>query len=656
MLRLPKELKLQLFNLLKSQSNPFGDLSGTGDIIPFLETIWPLRTMPSEDPRFNDAYADAVQHLLNNSDWDIDYIFLTRFKLLDDDEKYSAFLDAIVSPAVRQNEDEIIKYILLIEPFIAKYEYIFAVENHTEANLPVYKLKENVEGADFLFDLKPNSIPIYADFDKIGRSNTISGHRNPPVIPSLILVFNDGWNDYSIMSTFNLFYHGAANLTTHIGEVKIISNSSHLSIQEDLPPNFTQLDTTFCSLGQEASYYQNLKLVLSSDYQSVLYALRDASLFPDNHDRFEKNKKFINSLIRYDSAEKLLRTARYLSYDYGLSNLYSFRYSFKPKYAEEAIPINFEFSDQNFPGNRIYAIIGKNGTGKTQLITSLPLDISRKVDSSFVPRPPLFSKVIAVSYSFFDKFDIPKKSSSFNYVYCGLRKDEQEKIPEKGLVMRFYNSWKRIQTQGRLETWKRILSNFVTVEVIESFIIAGDTTNNEQEFKIDTAKFQQARKGFSSGQSIVFYIISEIIANIRLDSLLLYDEPETHLHPNAISELIYVIYELVNEFQSYCIIATHSPVIVRELFSKNVYVLERVGDVPSIRSIGIESFGEDIGVLTDEVFGNKEVPKQYKRIIDNLVRLGNSFEQIIEVLETDNVPLSLNTRLYIKSSVKINNA
>ena len=153
----------------------------------------------------------------------------------------------------------------------------------------------------------------------------------------------------------------------------------------------------------------------------------------------------------------------------------------------------------------------------------------------------------------------------------------------------------------------------------------------------------------SSGQSIILYIISEIVANIRFDSIILYDEPETHLHPNAISQLINTLYELVNEFQSYCIIATHSPLIIREIMSKNVFVIEREGNYPSIRKIGIESFGENLTVLTDEVFGNRGIPKQYKLILERMVNNGFNFDQIINKLETDNVPLSLNARIYLKS-------
>ena len=178
------------------------------------------------------------------------------------------------------------------------------------------------------------------------------------------------------------------------------------------------------------------------------------------------------------------------------------------------------------------------------------------------------------------------------------------------------------------------------------FQIGGDA------YEVNLQGFNAVKNQLSSGQSIILYIITEVVANLRLDSLIIYDEPETHLHPNAIVQLMNTIYELVNEFQSYCLIATHSPLVIRELFSKNVYVMDRSGNLPSVRRIGLESFGENLGVLSDEVFGDREVPKQYKKIITDLVDQGKSYDEIISMLEYDHYPLSLNACIFIKNIIK----
>src|SRR5690554_7214607 len=85
--------------------------------------------------------------------------------------------------------------------------------------------------------------------------------------------------------------------------------------------------------------------------------------------------------------------------------------------------------------------------------------------------------------------------------------------------------------------------------------------------------------------------MTEIVANIRNNTLILYDEPETHLHPNAISQLINTLFNLLERFDSYCIITTHSPIIIRELVSKNVYVFDRNDSFFNVKQLQIETYG-----------------------------------------------------------------
>jgi hypothetical protein len=130
--------------------------------------------------------------------------------------------------------------------------------------------------------------------------------------------------------------------------------------------------------------------------------------------------------------------------------------------------------------------------------------------------------------------------------------------------------------------------------------------------------------------------------------LILYDEPETHLHPNAISNLIATIFGIVNRFESFCIIATHSPIIIQELPSKCIYILDRENEFLKIRRLEKESFGENLTVITEEIFGAIEVPKNYQTILKDLVDSGKTYEQVIDLLRNENLPVTLNTRLFIK--------
>jgi len=639
-----RKTRLELYRTLIKEKNIIFDKNGE-KWMPFLNSIWDLRTMPSEDQRYTNAYDDVVQHTVNNDDWELDELFLERLKLLEDNDVFIKFLENIVHPNFRENEDDIIKFVLLINSYIEDEKLILAIVSYDENSLPIYNIIEKNDSLPYR-DLLKNSIPFYVVKRPNGYANKANSHSKPDKTPCFVLSFNDKWNDYGYSTDFSLFYH-TDNTVESLGNIKITHGKD--SVINEIPDEFFELDNKYCSLGQTYEFYEKLKVSTGKYFESVLYALKDAAFFSDIYEKFEKNDVFNMSLIRYDEPEQLLRSVKYRIYGFNLSNLYSFKYNFEPKYSKESVDIDFNFNNNNEFPNRIFAIIGKNGTGKTQLITSLPIEISKKESTKFIPRTPMFSKVIAVSYSVFDNFEIPKSTAFFNYVYCGLLNEKRELLTERQQLFRFHNTWQKIEEIDRLEKWKNILSNFIEIDILNKFIIEETSPLGETIIKVDRLEFNKIKNYLSSGQTILIYIISEIIANIRRDSLLLFDEPETHLHPNAISQLMNVIYEVVHEFESYCIITTHSPLIIQELLSKNVRIIERHENTVSVRKINIESFGQNLTTLTEEVFRNKEIGKQYKKIIDRMVSAGKTYTDIISILETEGFPLSINIRLYIES-------
>lgn len=136
---------------------------------------------------------------------------------------------------------------------------------------------------------------------------------------------------------------------------------------------------------------------------------------------------------------------------------------------------------------------------------------------------------------------------------------------------------------------------------------------------------------------------------MRYDTLLLFDEPETHLHPNAITALMSALYKLLEVYQSYAIVVTHSPLVVREIKGSQVRVMDRIGDFAVIRGIQQETLGASISSLVDEIFGNKDIPKYYRKKIKQLVSEGYSENEIIRAITKDEYSLPLGLRVYIKS-------
>lgn len=638
------ESKKEIFNIIvKSKTDFLGDSS---DDFQFLKEIWDIRNMPSEDNRFPNAEKDIWQHIINNSDWDLDYLFIERLKLYEKDDVFIKFIETAISPTYRKGEDDIFLYVLQINEILIKDKLQLSIFDYNNTGNPIYRVFKKEEVENIPLDIKKNSILFF-----VIQSNE-DGKYLMEIHTEYFILREYKWDDFGSKTSFYLYYVKNKN-TTMIGEIKIMTKDSRETLQV-IPKSFNSLDSTFCSLGQKDRFYNTLKELFPDNFEDILFALADCAFFSDKLENFEEHSRFKNSLVRFDYAERTLRLIKYKLNGYDLKNLFSFDYKYTPKYSKEFVNIKFDFNDDSLLANRIYAIIGKNGTGKTQLLNSLPINISENNVDYFAPRVPIFSKMITVSYSIFDRFKIPRKTTKFNYLYCGLKNNKGDFITERGLVLRFHNTWKKIESNERINKWRDILLNFIESEIVDEFLVKRETiTSFNNRYKVDIEGFNRVKDRLSSGQNILLYIITEITANIRYDSLILYDEPETHLHPNAISQLINTIYELVDEFKSYCIIGTHSPLIIQELLSKNVYVIERNGNTPNVRRIGIESFGENLTTLTEDVFGNREIEKQYKKIIDEQIFSGNNFDEIVSMLQFDEVPLSLNTRLYIKS--KINN-
>jgi predicted ATPase len=630
-----KIFKILLKEFERIQSN------NEGHAINILEQVFNLKELPSEDSRYENALGDVVQHYFRNNDWSTDHLLLSRFNVNQNDDVFRSFIEAILLPENFKSNEEISEVSGEIDQLLRKEDLKLVTDDFNDLGFPIQKIQNKDEANDLPAGVKRNDIPFY-----VQKNET-------PVVSSdehFVLLPYTSWNDYGVISIFTLVYHDKNGESLQIGSLKIIHDTADVTLTE-MEDRFFHLSDKFCSLSGTPEYYFSLQRNFNENGMiSILYALQDAAYFSDIGDEWESKTNFKHSLIRENSAERMLRELKPVLKGHDLTSIHSFSYRFQPAFADAPIKVDFHFDNSNPLANRIFAIIGKNGTGKTQLLNALPNSLAHNSVRDFYGKVPLFTKIIAVSYSVFDTFKIPKKNATFNYVYCGLKDQDGDMRSNKGLTISFHNNWKKIDDMRRTRRWRDILVNVIEEEIVNQFIL--DSEDYDRDLEVSIQGFHSIKDKLSSGQSILLYIITQVIANIRLDSLIIYDEPETHLHPNAIVELMNSIYELVNEFESYCLIGTHSPLVIRELLSKNVYVMQRDGNVPSLRRIGIESFGENLGVLNDEVFGDRQVPKQYKKIIEDFISIGYTFDQMVKLLQSDEVPLSLNARIYIANLIK----
>ena len=622
-----------IFDKIMSHADFMGVFQGGNyedqNIVDFLKMIWDLPTMPSEDPRFKNAEADARQHLVNNDDWDLTYTFEQRFNLLAGDVGYFVkFVEACVSPFVRSNADDIKQYVNEINPLLNKDNCELAIEDYID-DKPHFLIKS---GTGFLFERKDensNRFTIYVD--KLGD--------NKPCF----LLNSSIWDDYGHQTSFQLCYVNQDGNKSLIGKVKICKKKKDNTLNV-IPKSFKTLDLDYCSLGQDTFYYSNIKKVLGDDTMAFLYAMKDAAAYSRISDDFENDLGFRHSLLRDNSADTALNLGRYVLAGFDPDDRVNFTYKTRLAYAPDFdFNIKFDFGkinqEDNF--NRVIAIIGENGVGKTSLLSNLAKSISNQQKDCFIPHHPLFTKVVAASYSMFDRF-YNIDARAFNFEYCGMHNNEGGLINPEQLKERHKRNAETINALNRGQNLKKFLGKILPNDMLEGLF----EEDFETKFKYDV--YEDYYSKMSSGQTMLTNLIIDITANVRSNCLIMIDEPEVHLHPNAITQIINVVNLVCERFSSCCIMATHSPLVIQSLLSRNVLIMERdIDGMPIVRQMRVESLGENLTTINEEIFSNGQRDKYYKRLIKTAVEGKDPMDQVLQELQNGDLPMSLASYMLI---------
>jgi len=642
MIALPPVQQRSLFQALIDKGG-FDTIKQTSRILDFIAKIWDIDLMPSTDSRYQTMRGDIQQHYINNTDWDEHYMFSEVLGLYNDAEKFQRLIEWIPSTEFQDNERLISSLVELINSYLIPHKQRLVAKK--QQGVTIYEVKSNVEVDS---SIPKNTIPFFVD----RNSNRQGSHEPPSQYPAFVLAA-DNWDDFGVKSLFRLFFYQSSAQRRLIGAVKIIvrsieQDSPNVTTTEYLEAEFVSLSNEFCSLGQDQEYYENIKQAFPDQYRTILWALRDCAVFPIIEDDFEKDFSFERSLLRKDEAERLLREAKYLIEGIKITNKESFVYHFQPPFSESKTLFDVEFDSHSLLSSRLLAIVGKNGVGKTQMMSRFLTDLSQKEQGNFEPQLPLFGKVISVSTSLYDHCYYPDKSNEFNYEYIGLTiKDGADRriITNDEIDSKLQASCKQVNEKGRAKSLKNILEEILPETIVETLFQKSDGM-----YLLNTGAVKEVRQKLSSGESTLLYLLTSVVSTLRFDTLLLFDEPETHLHPNAITTLISALYKLLEEFQSYAIVATHSPLVIREIKSRQVRVMERFEDRSLIRKVQQETLGANISALVDEIFGNKDIPKYYRESILRLVKSDFATEEeIYQAIGTDVNSLPIGLQIFIKS-------
>jgi hypothetical protein len=255
-----------------------------------------------------------------------------------------------------------------------------------------------------------------------------------------------------------------------------------------------------------------------------------------------------------------------------------------------------------------------------------------------------FANIVSVTFSAFDPFQpidpAENKGREVKYTYVGLKGDIPKDDPfasppnktTEDLNGDFAESLRSCAREPKLSRWRRALN---VLEVDPIFADAGFAEFVEED--LDKPRIAEVKRRFgrlSSGHKIVLLTITRLVESVEERSLVLLDEPEAHLHPPLLSAFVRALSDLLVNRNGVAIVATHSPVILQEVPKSCVWFLRRSGNVLVSERPQVETFGENVGVLTSEVFGLEVTNSGFHRMITDAIEEGaDTYDGLVELFD-----------------------
>ena len=465
----------------------------------------------------------------------------------------------------------------------------------------------------------------------------------------MVLIPNN-WDDYSYKTTFEAKYIDKEGRNIDLGTIKIGKNDLDSGwVDEYLENSFVELPSDFFSLWQSAESYQKVREIEERYDLNVFEDLNDMAYNLSLLEKYEKQPVVRSSLLRFVSKHMCVNQFHRISMGESILTAYHFDYIVKQKddYFEN-LRLEFSVRPDSLPPTNIHAIIGSNGTGKTTLIKSMIKSICNEDKSSgeFAYATSdndalgYFESVMCVSFSPFD--DYLDVESCKNFKYIGVRKEYSEKGYEDGYgEINLLNDIKK----KFLESYENCMANKTKrndwLEIVEMFGNEGDylfSTYNFADMVCDQNalsyknihEIEKIFDSLSAGHKEVLSIVTRCIEQLAEKTILFVDEPENHLHPPLLSTMIRGISQMLVKRNGVAIISTHSPIVLQEIPSSCVWILNRQDKYLSGNRPEIETFGTNIGVLTNEVFGYEVRKSGFNMMLQRSVDRCDTYEEVLE--------------------------
>lgn len=424
------------------------------------------------------------------------------------------------------------------------------------------------------------------------------------------------WDDYGNKTLHRLTFVDAQGGRRYLGMVKILQRGEPST---NVPEAFEKLGEDFCSLGESLDYYKALGNLEDTATAAILEGLRDVTIDPARKRAFEGEVGFERSLLRFPAARQALTEAGGLFGQRTPESVAGLSLSFAAQFDGFDGPhkIDLVFHEPTAQLGRMMALIGKNRTGKTQLLTAMAAVMSGVNLDVGTFEPTHGAPVLVISFSAFDGFTRPRPDDTLgqNYRYYGLLrpgsgKGSKGRASVEHAFDRLGESLRSIAAQpDRARLWTDLVeeAGVFRSEGLESPFTTGEIDGFVEQVRL-----------LSSGHQMVVLVLTGLAESIREGSFVFFDEPETHFHPGLLSTVLRLLYSLLEKYQAYGIVATHSPVVLQEVPARSVRVLSLDGQRPVTRRYRGESFGANLGEITREAFGVDDDVKSHVSILRKL--------------------------------------
>lgn len=477
----------------------------------------------------------------------------------------------------------------------------------------------------------------------------------------------DNWNDFGFKTQFFLVYKDTNGRLHEVGYVKIGEFQRHpvlTPVSPAVPESFDSLNEEFFSIGQSESYYKNLNGLGSPIRDKILLGLQDLAKNPANLERALKETMMTTSLMRDVALQSIKNRFHRLAKGDARLTAYKFSYTAPTVNTISPLTLTFEVIPQSDPPTNIHVLIGRNGVGKTYLLTKMTLSIISGLNSienngviladDTNEDTGLFANLILVSFSAFDTFDslpIPKSETiGVNYSYIGLKQFNKKtktwkKFPKhiQILTNEFVDSFESCLVNGKSKLLQKALEILGSDPMFETFVlidlikegedlpvgIKRKFNKRDERTRIWHKNLTKLFGDLSSGHKIVLLTLTRLIEKVVERTLILIDEPEAHLHPPLLSAFIRALSDLLLKQNGVAILATHSPVVIQEVPKNCVWKLRKSGFVNKADRPLSETFGENVGVLTRDIFGLEVTQSGFHKMLKEAVELNKDYDSVI---------------------------